>query len=174
MPTAAPCEDMMHFVYEPCRPCLGARELPHVLLPADKPVVTFLLNSPIPYGAHEPSHQYQTATLASIVEGTPSSSQHLFKRLDVRPPTHILPLDLQSECTLSPNGRPSKFSFCQFVRKGGFPFNFLWHHGSKFVNGQETGSEKPVTVWIICLWILPFAQLQRVEFIHQGPLQQID
>jgi len=61
---------MMRFVYEPCRPCLGAHELPHVLLPADEPVVTFLLNSPIPYGAHEPSHRYQTATLASIEEGT--------------------------------------------------------------------------------------------------------
>jgi len=41
-----------------------------VLLPADEPVVTLILNSPIPYGAHEPSHQYQTAILASIEEGT--------------------------------------------------------------------------------------------------------
>jgi hypothetical protein len=81
MPTAAPCEDMMHFVYEPCRPCLGALMLPHVLLPADEPVVTFLLNSPIPYGAHELSHRYQTATLASIEEGTTPSSQHLLKGL---------------------------------------------------------------------------------------------
>jgi hypothetical protein len=95
----------------------GARELPHVLLPADEPVVTFLLNSPIPYGAHEPSHQYQTATLASIEEGTTIVVPTSLKRLDVRPLTHILPLDLQSEWTLSPNGRPSKFSFCHFLRK---------------------------------------------------------
>ena len=61
---------MMRFVYEPFRPCLGARDLPQVLPPADEPVVTFLLNSPIPYGAHEPSHRYQTATSASIEEGT--------------------------------------------------------------------------------------------------------
>ena len=62
---------MMRFVYEPCRPCLGARELPHVLLPADKPVVTLMLNSSIPYGAHEPSHRYQMAsTLTSIEEET--------------------------------------------------------------------------------------------------------
>jgi hypothetical protein len=68
-----------------------------VLLPADEPVVTFLLNSPIPYGVHEPSHRYQTAKSASIEEGTTSSSQPSLKRLDVRPLTHILPLDLQSE-----------------------------------------------------------------------------
>ena len=58
---------MMRFVYEPCR---GARELPHVLLPADEPVVTLILNFPILYGAHKPSHGYQMATLASIEEGT--------------------------------------------------------------------------------------------------------
>jgi hypothetical protein len=88
---------MMRFVYEPCRPYLGARKLPHVLLPADKPVVTFLLNSPIPYGAHKPSHRYQTATPASIEEGATIVIPTYLKRLDVRPLTHILPLDLQSE-----------------------------------------------------------------------------
>ncbi len=61
---------MMRIVYEPCRRCLGVRELPHVLLPADKPVVTLILNFPILYGAHEPSHPYQTATSATIEEGT--------------------------------------------------------------------------------------------------------
>ena len=137
---------MMRFVYEPCRPCLGARELPHVLLPADEPVVTFLLNSPIPYGAHEPSHRYQTATSASIEEGTTSSSQHLLKRLDVRPLTHILPLDLQSEWTLSPNGRHSKFAFCQFLRKGVSHLTSRDIMVCKFGNGRETGSEKPVAV----------------------------
>ena len=135
----------MRFVYEPCRPCLGARELPHVLLPADEPVVTFLLNSPIPYGAHEPSHRYQMATSAS--EGTPSSSQHLLKRLDVRPLTHILPLDLQSKWMLSPNGRHSKFSFCLFLRKGVSHLTSRDIMVCKFGNGRETaGSEKPVAV----------------------------
>ena len=57
-------------LWGPCRLCLGARELPHVLLPADEPVVTLMLNSPIPYGAHELPHRYQTATSASIEEGT--------------------------------------------------------------------------------------------------------
>ena len=111
MPSAAPCQDMMRFVYEPCRPCLGARELPQVLPPADEPLVTFLLNPPIPYGVHEPSHRYQMATSASIEEGTPSSSQHLLKRLDVRPLTHILLLDLQSEWMLCPTSAPANFHF---------------------------------------------------------------
>ena len=136
----------MRFVYEPCRPCLGVRELPHVLLPADEPVVTLMLNSPIHYEAHEPSHQYQTVTLASIEEGTTIIVPTSLKRLDVRLLTHILPLDLQSEWTLSPNGRPSKFSFCHFLRIGVSHLTSRDIMVCNFVNGRETGSEKPVAV----------------------------
>ncbi len=75
------------------------------------------------------------------------------KRLDVRPLTLILPLDVQSEWTLSAQLPPQQTFILSFFEKGGFPFNFLWHHVCIFVIGWETGNEKLVAVrelWGIC------------------------
>ncbi len=142
---------MMRFVCEPCRPCFGARELPHVLLPADEPGVTLMLNSPIPYGAHKPSHQYQTATSASIEEGTA-----------IVVPTSLKKAWREASNSHTPSGPPvgvdafaqrphQQIFILSIVEKRGFPFNFSWHHGMQICKyGWETGSEKPVAV--IKLW----------------------
>ncbi len=122
---------MMRFVYEPCRPCFGARELPHVILSADEPVVTLILNSPIPYGAHEPSHRYQTATLASIEVGTaivvPTSLKKAWRWREAS--TSHTPSGPPVGVDALPNGRTSKFSFCQLLRKGVSHLTSRYNHG---------------------------------------------
>jgi hypothetical protein len=58
----------------------------------------------------------------------------------MRPLTHILPLDLQSEWTLSPNGPPQQIFILSIIKKRGFPFKLLvtsWYVNLEMVMKQE-------------------------------------
>ncbi len=148
-------------LYEPCCPRLGASVLPNVLPPADKPVVTYMLNPPILWGAR--AIPLITDGYVSINRREDNHRPNISYKACVRPFTHILPLMHTSTrhgvdafnclgdgiCYIvgSPTATPANFHFVNFWER---VISHLISYDIMYVelyDSQLTGSEKPVAVW---------------------------